>query len=78
MHRRRSALVLGGRAVPLPSWALMREARRRILRVSTMAVARRDVMLETNLSLWDVEQTPGPKLIGAGGHGVVYTGAPLG
>ena len=65
-------------ARPAINWALMREARRIILRVSTMAVARRDVMVEANLSLWDVERTPGPELIGAGGHGVVHTGAPLG
>ena len=67
--------ILGRRAI---NWALMREARRRILRVLTMALARRDVMLETNLSLVDVERTPGPKLIGVGGDGVVHTGAPLG
>ena len=60
------------------NWALMCEARRRILRDSTMAFARRDVMVEANLSLWDFERTPGPELIGAGGHGVVHTGAPLG
>ena len=67
--------ILARRAI---SWALMRKARRRILRVSTMAVARRDVMVETTLSLVDVERTPGPELIGAGGDGVVHTGAPLG
>ena len=67
--------ILARRAI---SWALMREARRRILRVSTMAVARRDVMVEANLSLWDVERTPGLELIGAGGHGVFHTRAPLG
>ena len=60
------------------NWALMREARRRILRVLTMAVARRDVMVEATLGLRDVERTPGPELVGAGGHGVVHTGAPLG
>ena len=67
--------ILARRAI---SWALMREARRRILRVSTMAVARRDVMVEADLSLWDFERTPGPDLIGTGGDGLVHTGAPLG
>ena len=59
-------------------WALVCEARGRILGVLTMAVARRDVMVEATLSLVDVERTPGPELIGAGGDGVVHTGAPLG
>ena len=67
--------ILARRAI---SWALMREASRRIMRVSTIAVARRDVMVEATLSLRDVERTPGLELIGAGGHGVVHTGAPLG
>ena len=43
-----------------------------------MAVARRDMMVEATLSLVDAEQAPGPELIGAGGDGVVHTGAPLG
>ena len=43
-----------------------------------MAVARRDVMVEATLSLVEAEQTPGPELIGAGGDGVIHTGAPLG
>ena len=67
--------ILARRAI---NWALMREARRRILRVSTMAVARCDVMVEATLSLVDAERTPGAELIGAGGDGVVHTGAPLG
>ena len=67
--------ILARRAI---SWVLMREARRIILRVSTMAVARRDVMVEAPLSLVDVERTPGPELIGAGGDGVVHTRAPVG
>ena len=67
--------ILARRAI---NWALMREARRRILRVSTMAAARRDVMVEATLSLVDVERMPGPELIGAGGDGVVHTEAPLG
>ena len=67
--------ILARRAI---SWALMREAHRRIQRVSTMAVARRAVMVAATLGLRDVERMPGPELIGAGGHGVVHTGAPLG
>ena len=67
--------ILARRAI---NWALMREARRRILRVSTMAVARRDVMVEADLILWDFERTLGPELIGAGGHGVVHTVPALG
>ena len=67
--------ILARRAI---NWALMREARRRILRVSTMAVAQRDVMVVATLSLVDVEQTPGLELIEAGGDGVVHTGDPLG
>ena len=67
--------ILARRAI---SWALMREARRRILRVSTMAVARRDVMVEADLILWDFERTLGPELIEAGGHGVVHAVLALG
>ena len=60
--------IMARRAI---SWALVREARRRILGVLTMAVARRDVMVEADLILWDFERMLGPVLIGAGGHGVV-------
>ena len=59
--------VLARRAI---SWALVvREARRRILEVLTMAVARRAMMTEADLILWDFERTLGTELIGAGGHG---------
>ena len=52
------------------SWALVvRKARRRILEVLTMAVARCAMMTEVDLVLWDFERTLGPELIGAGGHG---------
>ena len=58
--------ILARRAI---SWALVaREARRRILKVLTMAVARRAMMTEADLILWDFERTLGPELIRAGGH----------
>ena len=60
--------ILTRRAI---SYALVREVRRRILGVLTMAVARRNVMVEADLILWDFKQMLGPVLIGAGGHGVV-------
>ena len=60
--------ILARRAI---SWALMREARRRILRVSTMAAAQRDVIVEADLLLRDFQQTFGPVHVGAGGHGLV-------
>ena len=67
--------ILARRAM---SWALVREARRRILGVLTMAVAWRAMMMEVALILLDFEQTLGPELIGAGGHGVVRTVPALG
>ena len=43
-----------------------------------MAVARHDMMVGAALTLGDAERSPGPKLIGAGGDGVVHPGDPLG
>ena len=60
--------ILARRAI---SWALVRKARRRILGVLMMAVARRDVVVEADLILWDFERMLGPVLIGAGGNRVV-------
>ena len=67
--------ILARRAI---SWALVREARRRILGVLTMAVARRAMMVEAALILLDFERMIGPVLIGAGGHGVVRVVPALG
>ena len=53
------------------SWDLVREARRRVLGVLTMAVARREEMVEVDLILWDFQRMLGLVLIGAGGYGVV-------
>ena len=61
-------VIMARRAV---SWALVRKARRRILGVLTMAVARHDVMMEADLLLWDFQRMLGLVLIGAGGYGVV-------
>ena len=43
-----------------------------------MAVARHDVIVGATLTLVEAKRSPGPKLIGAGGDGVVHPGAPLG
>ena len=68
--------ILARRAI---SWALVvREARRRILDVLTIAVVRRAMMTEADLILWNFERTLGTELIGAGGHGVVHTVPALG
>ena len=61
-------VIMARRAV---SWALVREARRRILGVLMMAVARRAMMMEAALMLRDFEWMIRPLLIGAGGHGGV-------
>ena len=43
-----------------------------------MAVAGHDMMVGAALTLGDAERSPGPKLLGAGGDGVVHPGAHLG
>ena len=58
--------ILARRAI---SWALVVcEARRRILEVLMMVVARPAMMTDADLILWDFERTLGTELIEAGGH----------